>query len=108
MHTKKLLQHLFRKIGSFLDRPDVRKAIGVDPSLVANFTSCNSDVNSRFHLSLDQMFPTELYIGALLERGVRVLIYVGENDWICNWVRSIICPSVTCFISTCIRSETSE
>ena len=40
----------------------------------------------RFNMAGDMFFPTELYIGALLERGVRVLIYVGENDWICNWV----------------------
>ncbi|KIP06689.1 hypothetical protein PHLGIDRAFT_128117 [Phlebiopsis gigantea 11061_1 CR5-6] len=75
-----------KKIGSFLDRSDIRKAIGVDPSLTANFSSCNNDVNRQFHLNLDQIFPTQLYIGALLERGVRVLIYVGANDWICNWV----------------------
>ena len=23
---------------------------------------------------------------ALLERGIRVLVYVGANDWVCNWV----------------------
>lgn len=44
------------------------------------------EVNGRFGTTLDQFFPTEYYIAALLERGVRVLIYVGENDWICNWV----------------------
>ena len=26
------------------------------------------------------------YIAALLERNVLVLIYVGNYDWICNWV----------------------
>jgi carboxypeptidase C (cathepsin A) len=26
------------------------------------------------------------YVAALLERNVRVLIYVGTYDWICNWV----------------------
>ena len=35
---------------------------------------------------MDRAFPAQLYIAALLERGVRVLIYVGANDWICNWV----------------------
>ena len=35
------------------------------------------------------MFPTQHYIAALLERGVRVLIYAGANDWVCNWVRHI-------------------
>ena len=26
-------------------------------------------------------------LGALLARGVRVLAYVGVNDFVCNWVR---------------------
>ena len=34
----------------------------------------------------DAQFPTQFYIGALLERGVRVLLYVGANDLVCNWV----------------------
>lgn len=32
------------------------------------------------------LHPTAEYVAALLERGVRVLIYVGTYDWICNWV----------------------
>lgn len=35
---------------------------------------------------MDAEFPTQFYIAALLERGVRTLLYVGANDWICNWV----------------------
>lgn len=26
------------------------------------------------------------HVEALLERGIRVLFYVGEYDWICNWL----------------------
>ena len=32
--------------------------------------------------------PTDVYIAALLERGIRVLIYTGTNDWACNWFGS--------------------
>lgn len=35
---------------------------------------------------MDPLHPTDIHIAALLERGVRVLIYVGTYDWICNWV----------------------
>ncbi|KAJ7818241.1 serine carboxypeptidase [Mycena olivaceomarginata] len=64
-----------RSIGSYLDRPEVRALLGVDPSLTANFSSCSGEDQSTQH-----------YVAALLERGVRVLIYVGTYDWICNWV----------------------
>ncbi|EMD36610.1 hypothetical protein CERSUDRAFT_124360 [Gelatoporia subvermispora B] len=76
---------LTKSISGFLDRADVRHTLGVDPS-VGNFSSCSDNVNAAFHARGDQMFPTQYYIGALLERGVRALIYVGANDWICNWV----------------------
>ncbi|OCH89475.1 serine carboxypeptidase [Obba rivulosa] len=74
-----------KSISAFLDRKDVRRTLGVDSS-VGNFSSCNNDVNAAFHARWDGMFPTQYYIAALLERGVRALIYVGANDWICNWV----------------------
>ena len=32
-------------------------------------------------------FPAHYYIAALLERGIRALVYVGATDYICNWVR---------------------
>ncbi|KAE9394303.1 serine carboxypeptidase [Gymnopus androsaceus JB14] len=51
-------------ISNFLSRPDVRAQLGVDDTLHT----------SKYHVS------------ALLDRGVRVLIYVGSYDWICNWV----------------------
>ena len=75
-----------RQISSFLDRKDVREKIGVDPSITTNFSSCNNAVGARFAYTQDHTFPTQYYIAALLERGVRVLLYVGDYDWICNWV----------------------
>jgi cathepsin A (carboxypeptidase C) len=60
--------------------------LGVDPSITSNFSSCNHDVGLAFQLSMDRSHQTQYYIGELLERGVRVLIYVGEHDWTCNWV----------------------
>jgi carboxypeptidase C (cathepsin A) len=30
--------------------------------------------------------PTHLWVAGLLERDIRALIYVGEYDWICNWI----------------------
>jgi carboxypeptidase C (cathepsin A) len=60
--------------------------LGVDPSFTANFSTVSFDVHSAFMKTLDMFHPTSEYIAALLERNVRVLIYVGAVDWICNWV----------------------
>ena len=34
----------------------------------------------------DPFHQTQHYVAELLERGVRVLIYVGEFDYVCNWI----------------------
>jgi len=73
-------------IAAYLSRPDVRSALGVDPSVPANFTGTNMALNAAFIGSMDHMFPNQIYIAALLERGVRALIYAGVNDFACNWV----------------------
>lgn len=75
-----------RNIVAYLDRPDIRQMIGVDPSISPIFSSCSKEVGNAFVASVDFEFPTQLYIEALLERGVRTLLYVGANDWICNWL----------------------
>ncbi|KAJ7612594.1 serine carboxypeptidase [Roridomyces roridus] len=75
-----------RHISNYLSLPSVRQSLGVDPAVPANFSSCSPIVGAAFNAHLDGLRPTEDYLGALLERGVRVLIYVGTYDWICNWV----------------------
>jgi carboxypeptidase C (cathepsin A) len=64
----------------------VRAKIGVDPSITQNFSSCSNTVGSAFRAHQDILHPTADFLSALLERDVRVLIYVGAYDWICNWV----------------------
>ncbi|KAJ8457603.1 hypothetical protein ONZ45_g18247 [Pleurotus djamor] len=73
-------------IQNYLSRPDVRDLLGVDPSVRKNFTISNPNVHEAFGLTLDMLHPTVDHIAALLERNVRVLIYVGSYDWICNWL----------------------
>ncbi|CAA7266369.1 unnamed protein product [Cyclocybe aegerita] len=77
---------IIKQIASYLDHPAVRSDLGVDPSISANFSSCSYDVGTAFAQNLDEFRPTHHYVAALLERGVRALIYVGKNDWICNHV----------------------
>lgn len=81
-----------RAVASYLNKPAVRRTIGVDERF-SNwiFSSCNKDVASRFDKTLDEVFPSAHQIAALLERGVRVLLYIGANDWMCNWVRLYRC-----------------
>jgi carboxypeptidase C (cathepsin A) len=56
----------------------------VDPS--QNFTFLSWEVYDGFSASLDQIQSSHYHVAALLERNVRVLIYVGTYDFDCNWV----------------------
>ncbi|KAI0310446.1 serine carboxypeptidase [Amylostereum chailletii] len=73
------------QITAYLDRPDVRSLLGVDPSVGA-FSSCSDVVGTAFNNANDGLHSSYEYLAGLLDRGVSVLIYVGTYDWICNWV----------------------
>lgn len=73
------------KIGHYLDLPDVRELMGTT-KVPGNFTSCSASVGLDFNLHLDRTGQTWLYVANLLERGVKVLSYVGSFDWICNHI----------------------
>ncbi|KAI0744981.1 serine carboxypeptidase [Earliella scabrosa] len=73
-----------KHLREYLNNPSVQASLGVDPPH-RNFTLVNEDVYQRF--SEDRWdFRSEHYLAALLERGVRALVYVGATDWLCNWV----------------------
>ncbi|KAI0673817.1 serine carboxypeptidase [Trametes maxima] len=77
---------ILKDIDEYLNTPHIQSLLGVDPA-ASNFTSINFELNGRFTEHGDPWsFPAEYYVAALLERGVRALIYVGATDWICNWV----------------------
>jgi hypothetical protein len=76
-------------ITDYLNKPETRELLNVDSS-AGNFTSCSDKVATAFNQNLDMYHQTQFYVAELLERGIKVLIYVGTYDWICNWVRRLV------------------
>merc|ERR1711937_125654 len=64
----------------FLNDPEVQKQIGVN----MKFESCNLIVNKAF--TLDFMKNYHELIPPMLAGGIDVLIYAGDQDFICNWL----------------------
>ncbi|KAJ7288107.1 Alpha/Beta hydrolase protein [Mycena rebaudengoi] len=58
-----LCYEVIDEIIAYLNKKDVQELLGVRP-----------------------MKGTTDYVAALLERNVRVLVYAGSYDWVCNWV----------------------
>jgi carboxypeptidase C (cathepsin A) len=73
-------------MAKYLDQPSVRHKLGVDPAITGDYSSCSNPVGQAFSLNMDEYHATYPHVAALLERGVRALIYVGSYDWICNWL----------------------
>lgn len=70
----------FTQVEAYLNNADVQKAIGVN----RKWESCNMVVNKLFQG--DWMKNYQDQIPDLLDAGVRVLIYAGDVDFICNWL----------------------
>ena len=74
----------FSEIDKFLNDPVTKKTLKADPSIT--WQQCNFQVNLQFMFDFMKNYHT--LIPPILESGenIRVLIYVGDQDYICNWI----------------------
>ncbi|KAL2328559.1 hypothetical protein Fmac_021986 [Flemingia macrophylla] len=72
----------FGKVEILLNQENVKSALGVGSDL--QFISCSDTVHDA--LNEDWMKNWEVGIPSLLEDGIKVLVYAGEEDLICNWL----------------------
>ena len=72
----------FSNVNTYLQRDDVRAALGVK----GRWADCSKSVTIRFELSGDYIKNYQQLLPELLGAGVRVLIYAGDQDYICNWL----------------------
>ncbi|WFD33701.1 carboxypeptidase C [Malassezia cuniculi] len=86
----------YRQMGwieKLMNRPDIKAELGVPNSIT--FQSCNMVVNQQFMFQGDSMRDSAKLLPELLADGIRVLIYAGEADFMCNamgnreWVLSL-------------------
>ncbi|KAI7751162.1 hypothetical protein M8C21_017138, partial [Ambrosia artemisiifolia] len=71
----------FSDMETFLNQKPVREALGVGD---IEFVSCSTSVYQA--LLMDWMRNLEVGIPGLLEDGIKLLVYAGEYDLICNWL----------------------
>ena len=73
----------FSNVGKYLAKPDVQQALGVTGH---KWSDCNRGVAIGFELDGDWMQAYEQMIPDQLAAGIRVLMYAGDQDFICNWL----------------------
>ncbi len=71
----------FSRVEKFLNSPSTRAALGVGERA---WQACSPRVHAD--MMADWMRDLEPVIPPMLEGGLRVLVYAGEDDFICNWL----------------------
>jgi len=70
-------------ITNYLNEPSVQQQLGV-ASQGITWEACSDDVNSQFGVDRLQSFSFDVPL--ILKAGVRVVVYSGDLDLICNWM----------------------
>lgn len=81
-HDRRFVGYDFTNIDTFLNLPSTREALHVSDK-VDKWVDCNTVVNAGF--ISDWMRDYQQVLIPMLEDGIRVLIYAGDVDFICNW-----------------------
>jgi len=71
----------FSAVQKFLNLPSTRTALGVGDRA---WESCSNKVHEN--MMADWMRNLEPTVPPMLEAGLRVMVYAGEDDFICNWL----------------------
>ncbi|XP_020214530.1 serine carboxypeptidase-like [Cajanus cajan] len=72
----------FQNVETLLNQQDVKTALGVRDDL--QYVLCNRKVHKA--MVQDWMRNLEVMIPSLLEDGIKLLVYAGDKDLICNWL----------------------
>lgn len=72
----------FSNVDTFLAQPEVQAALGVTDR---TWQDCNRLVDLALVFAGDWMLNLAAEVPAILASGVRVVVYSGEYDFICNW-----------------------
>ncbi|CCG83207.1 Carboxypeptidase Y [Taphrina deformans PYCC 5710] len=72
----------------YMNDPKVRAGFGASDAAVKSYTMCNEDVLHTFYDKHDPFYPSAPFVAGLLDRGIRVFMYAGVHDVVCNFVGS--------------------
>ncbi|KAF5349522.1 hypothetical protein D9756_008992 [Leucocoprinus leucothites] len=71
-------------IEAWMNDPKHKAALGVNPE--RSFESCNMAVNQAFTMNGDGMHNSASLLPELIEDGIRLLVYAGNADMMCNYI----------------------
>jgi len=78
-----LCYDILESVQKYLNIPAVKEEVGAETD---KYESCNMQINFRFQMAGDWMRPYVNEVPKLLEDDIKILIYAGDADFICNWM----------------------
>lgn len=78
-----LCYEILESVQKYLNLPEVKEEVGAQTD---KYESCNMQINFRFQMAGDWMRPYVNEVPTLLEDDIKILIYAGDADFICNWM----------------------
>ncbi|KAJ5490562.1 Peptidase S10 serine carboxypeptidase [Penicillium expansum] len=73
-----------KNIEPYLQRPDVVKALNINPAKKSGWTECAGLVHQAF--TAKNSIPSVQLLPDLIESGINVLLFSGDKDLICNHI----------------------
>jgi carboxypeptidase D len=73
-----------KNIEPYLQRPDVVKALNINPAKKSGWTECAGMVHMAF--TAKNSIPSVQLLPGLIESGINVLLFSGDKDLICNHI----------------------
>lgn len=90
-------------VETYLNEPKIKKMFGVPEKVT--FQACNMQVNQGFMFQGDSMHDSALVLPEMIEDGLRVLVYAGEYDAMCNWMGNVGDGSWPLQLETSLQEE---
>ncbi|KAI9207797.1 Alpha/Beta hydrolase protein [Polychytrium aggregatum] len=76
---------IINDVQAYLNTPEVRAQLGVSDQ-AGKFQTCSNNVGRQFSVTGDLEISFGPQLAELLDNGIKALIYVGDADFICNWM----------------------
>jgi cathepsin A (carboxypeptidase C) len=93
-------------VETYLNLESSKKMFGVPDKVT--FQACNMQVNQGFMFQGDSMHNSAEVLPEMIEGGVRVLVYAGEYDSMCNWFGNIGDNSWPLQMNVSVQAELNE
>lgn len=88
-------------VAEWMNLPHVKRELGVDNGPV-EFVHCNMTTNAGFYAQGQAMHNSAALLPPLVNAGMRLLVFAGDTDGVCNHIVCDLRPILKYLLITCL------